>query len=168
MKRSELIPSKAYYYSRTNDWSESYRNYPNLCQTAIAKKDYKVTIIRTYLETDYEKKYRQREVLVRDWRGAEKWIPLSHIRGTFKECVTSIYHRNRITDDRGIRYRKHLERKHDREQYKPALKQMLETVAELTGKSVWSYDRIESGFTLEQIQTINEALSLLKAQEVKA
>ena len=167
MKRSELIPGKAYYHYRTADLSESYRNYPNLCQTAIAKKDDKVTVIRTYLETDYEKKYRQREVLVLNWRGAEVWVPLSHIRGTFKECVTSIYHRNRVTDDRGARHRKHLQRKHEREVHAPAFKQMKELLREVTGEFMPDYGRVSELSTL-QVQTLLAGLQALKAQEVNA
>lgn len=166
MKRSELIIGKAYYMSKYNDWvGNVYGRYPNLTKVAHSQRHRKVVIVETQLKTEYDRKYRTREVLVRNSDGKELWIPLAHLRGDFESCIKTLFQWKREHDQRDAKYKQHLERKIQREQYAPAYKQMMATIEELTGDSVWGYNRVEGAFTLEQLKVINEALSLLKTQK---
>lgn len=170
MKRAELIIGQTYFMSESANWRDKHSGGESYFKTATRNRWRKVIIVETQLKTGYEKDHRTREVYVKDYEGREKWVPLNHIRTDWAHaiCLMTQDHRRRYCSPdggRGQKYAQHLLRKHDREQYKPALKQMLETIKELTGKGVWGWDRIESGFTLEQIQTMNEALTLLKTQK---
>lgn len=169
MKRAELIIGQAYYLDERAGWNNraSYSNSTFL-KTAQNNISRKVVIVETQLKTDYEKTYRTRDVFVQYESGRTSWVPLNHIRCTWKDAIRIKTQHNRETygrDDRDTQYRKHLARKHDREQYKPALRQMVENLKELSGRAPWTYDRIESGFTMEQLNIMNEALSLLKTQK---
>ena len=158
MKRAELIPGKTYYVTSDNGWNNSTGyGYENLCQVAQKKKRYKVTVIRTYLQTDYEKQRKTREVLVKDSYGRDAWVSLAHIRGEFKEIVQVIYESNKKTDPRGRRYAEHLRRKQEREVYRPALKTMLEELRKVSGGYVSEYDKL-GGLDLKAIQAITKAL----------
>lgn len=167
MKRSELIPGKAYYYSNRTDWEKGYTKYNNLCQAGIRRSDNKVTVVRTYLETNYEKQRLQREVLVLTSRGVEKWIPLAHIRGTFKECIKTVYAYNKVRDERDVKYSRHLSRKHSKEVHTPALKEMQALIKEMTGHHLSDWTTVENLKT-EQIQTIVSGLKSLQSQKVEA
>jgi hypothetical protein len=170
MKRAELIIGKTYFMSESANWRDKHSGGNSHYQTAQRNRWRKVTIIETQLKTEHQKMYRTRDVLIQNYEGVEKWVSLNHIRCEWAYAIGLMTqdHRRRYDspdEGRGAKYRRHLERKIDREQYKPALKQMLDTINELTGESVWSHNRIESGFSIEQIKTINEALSLLKTQK---
>ena len=166
MKRSELIIGNAYYLSKYNDWEgKVYGRYPNLSKCAISNRSKKVILVETQLKTEYDRKYRTRDVLVRNIEGKEFWTPLAHLRGDFGSCIKTLFEWKKEVDPRGSNYEKHLARKVLREQYNPAYKAMVNTLNELTGDGVYGWDKIENGFSLEQLQTINEALSLLKTQK---
>jgi hypothetical protein len=169
MKRAELIIGKTYYVNKTNDWrSNHYSITKSYATTAERLKRYKVTIVETQLKTEYDKQCRTREVYARNSEGREMWIALSHIRCEWIEAVKILTDdlRQRIGyDDRANKYARHLARKVEREQYKPALKLFEDTIEELSGKYLSTYDRIEGGLSLEQLKIINEALSLLKTQK---
>jgi len=166
MKRSELIIGSAYYKSKHNDWEgEVYGRYPNITQLAIRNRSKKVIVIETQLKTEYDRKYRTRDVLVRNIDGKEMWVPLSHLRGSFDSCIKTLFEWKKEIDPRTSNYEKHLARKVLREQYNPAYKAMINNLNELTGDGLYGWDRIENGFSLEQLQTINEALALLKTQK---
>lgn len=170
MKRAELEIGKAYYLSQYNDWACNGRaisgwKYNNLTECAIKNKNKKVIVLETQLKTDYERKYRTREVFIQRADGRTEWVSLTHLRGDFAFCIKSVFEWRKITDDRDSKYKAHLQRKQQREVYKPTYKQMIDTLSELTGKGIYGWDRIEDGFSLEQLQTINEALSLLKTQK---
>lgn len=158
MKRAELIPNKTYYMTSDNGWNNfSGYGYENLCQAAQRKKNYKVTILRTYLQTDYEKQHKTREVLVRDAYGRETWAPLAHIRGEFKDVIKTIYRNNKKTDQRGRKHAEHLRRKQEREVYRPALNTMLEELRKVSNGYVSEYDKL-GGLDLKAIQAIIKAL----------
>ena len=166
MKRSELIIGSAYYKSKHNDWEgEVYGRYPNLTKLAISNRRHKVIVVETQLKTDYDRKYRTRDVLVRTIDDKEIWVPLSHLRGSFDSCIKTLFQWKKEIDPRSANYEKHLARKVQREQYNPAYKAMINTLNELTGDGVYGWDKIENGFSLEQLKVINEALSLLKTQK---
>ena len=126
-----------------------------------------MTIVETQLKTEYDKQRRTRDVLVRNSQGVERWVALNHIRCDWIEAVkvlTDDLRQRKGYNDRGNQYARHLARKVEREQYKPALKLFEDTIEELSGKYLATYDRIEGGLSLEQLKIINEALSLLKTQ----
>lgn len=158
MKRAELIPNKSYYMTSDNGWNNyTGYTYENLCQTAQKKKSYKVVVLQTYLETEHQKKYRTREVFVRDAYGRETWVPLAHIRGEFQDVIKTIYRNNKKTDPRGKKYAEHLRRKHQREVYRPALNTMLEELRKVSGGYVSEYDSLGK-LDIKAIQTIIKAL----------
>lgn len=166
MKRSELIIGSAYYKSKHNDWEgEVYGRYPNLTKLAISNRRHKVIVVETQLKTEYDRKYRTRDVLVRTIDDKEIWVPLAHLRGEFDSCIKTLFQWKKETDPRGANYEKHLARKVLREQYNPAYKAMVSHLNELTGDGLYGWDRIENGFSLEQLKIINEALTLLKTQK---
>jgi hypothetical protein len=166
MKRAELIIGKAYYRSKTNEWEdEGYGRYPNITKLAISDRHRKVIVVETQLKTEYDRKYRTRDVLVRNIDGKEFWAPLAHLRGDFDSCIKTRFGWKKEIDNRESKYQQHLARKVQREQYNPAYKAMVNALNELTGDGVYGWDKIENGFSLEQLQTINEALSLLKTQK---
>jgi hypothetical protein len=166
MKRSELIIGNAYYLSKYNDWEgKVYGRYPNLSKCAISNRSKKVILVETQLKTEYDRKYRTRDVLVRNIDGKEFWAPLAHLRGDFGSCIKTLFEYKKEVDPRGMNYERHLARKVQREQYNPAYKAMVNNLNELTGDGVYGWDKIENGFSLEQLKVINEALSLLKTQK---
>ena len=169
MKRAELIVGQSYYVSTKAGWRNNtlYGN-GSYFKTAQDIKRSKFIVVETQLKTDYEKKYRTREVLMQNYAGEEKWIDLNHVRCEWIKAVqlkTEDTRRVYCSDKRDQKYRQHLARKQEREVYTPTYNKMRDLLKETTGKSVWGYDRIEHGFTLEQLQTINEALTLLKTQK---
>lgn len=169
MKRAELIVGKAYYLTQYNDWASNGRahsgwRYKNLTECAIKNKGKKVIVLETQLKTEHERKYRTREVLVRNSRGNEEWVPLTHIRGEFASCIKSVYDWNKETDNRAKKYAEHLARKQQREVYKPAYKAMINALDEVAGY-VSGWDRVENAFKLEHLIAITEGLALLKTQK---
>ena len=138
MKRAELIIGKAYYISTEAGWrNKTYRGNKTYFETAERNKGNKVTIVETQLKTEYDRKYKTRDVLVRYESGRETWEPLAHIRCTWVEAVrlkTQDYRDAYCQDDRDSKYRKHLARKVEREQYKPAVKELNKLIGSLIGK----------------------------------
>ena len=166
MKRSELIIGNAYYLSKYNDWEgKVYGRYPNLSKCAISNRSKKVILVETQLKTEYDRKYRTRDVLVRNIEGKEIWVPLAHLRGDFGSCIKTLFEYKKEIDNRDSKHRQHLERKHQREVYRPALKTMLTMLKEIEGGYISDYDRIESAFSIEQLNAIIEGLSLLKTEK---
>jgi hypothetical protein len=169
VKRAELIIGKAYYINTEAGWrNRSYIGNKSYYETANRNKNNKVTIVETQLKTEYDRSRRTREVMVRYESGKEQWVPLNHIRCTWKDAVRIKTEDCRIyyfQDNRAHKYSQHLARKVQREQYNPAYKAMVEGIKELTGDGVYGWDKIENGFSLEQLKVINEALSLLKTQK---
>ena len=169
MKRAELIIGKTYYKSDSSNWRDNWRAGTSYHKTAMENKYRKVTIVETQLKTEYEKEWRTRDVLIRNHEGKEIWVPLTHIRcewSTAIQLLTTDY-RTRISyrDDRGQKYAEHLRRKHSREVYTPALKLFMSTLEQMTDERVWGHDRIEHGFSIEQLNLMNQALSLLKTEK---
>lgn len=169
MKRAEVIIGKAYYMNESANWRDkSYSVYDSYFQTAQRQQFRKVIILETQLKTEYEKSYKTREVLIQNYEGKSKWINLSHIRCEWPKAVrvlTDEYRKRERYDDRGRRYREHLNRKQVREQYNPALKLFVDNIKELTNQNVYTHGNISGGLNLEVLKTINEALSLLKTQK---
>lgn len=168
MKRAELIIGKNYYINKANDWQDNhYSVTKSYAKTAQGIYNHKVTVVETQLKTEYDKQRRTRDVLIRNHQGKEIWVALNHIRCEWVEAVKILTDDRRKRtgyDDRANKYARHLARKVEREQYKPALKLFEDTIEELSGKYLSTYDRIEGGLSLEQLKIINEALSLLKTQ----
>ena len=169
MKRQELIIGKAYYLTQYNDWASNGRaingwRYKNLTECAIKNKGKKVILVETQLKTEYDRKYRTREVLVRNSRGEEQWVSLTHIRGEFASCIKSVYEWHKEVDDRAKKYADHLRRKQQREVYKPAYEAMMTALKE-HGGYVSGWDRVQNAFKLEHLIAITEGLALLKTQK---
>jgi len=168
MKRAELIIGKTYYVNESANWREKHYADESYAKTAKGIKFYRVTIVETQLKTEYDKHRRTREVYVRNSRGEDKWIPLNHIRCDWVEAVKTLTEdrRSRLSyDDRGVKYSRHLARKHEREVYRPAYAKMIEALKEIEGGYVSGYDRVENAFSIQQIEAIVEGLSLLKTQQ---
>jgi hypothetical protein len=167
MKRAELIIGKAYYINESANWRDKHYVDESYAKTADRLKHYnKVTVIETQLKTEYDKKYRTQRVLIQDIRGKEKWIALSHIRCTFIEAVKILTDDRRQLkgyNDRGNQYARHLARKFEREQFAPALKNMLEEMQRVTGEKVYSWDKMES-LDIKTIQILTQALSGIKTE----
>jgi hypothetical protein len=167
MKRAELIIGKAYYTNESANWRDKAYAKQSYAETGKIINRRKVIVIETQLKTEYERKYQSREVLIQNSQGEQKWVALNHIRCTWVEAVKILSddQRRRLGyDDRDNKYARHLARKVQREQYNPAYKAMVNTLNELTGDGIYGWDKMENGFSLEQLKTINEALSLLKTQ----
>ena len=166
MKRAELIIGKAYYINESANWRDKHYVEESYAKTAERIKGYKVTIIETQLKTDYEKSRRTRDVLIQNYRGEQKWVALSHLRCTFIEAVKILTDDRRQLkgyNDRGNQYARHLARKFEREQFAPALKNMLEEMQRVTGEKVYSWDKMES-LDIKTIQIITQALSGIKTE----
>ena len=165
MKRSDLVPGKYYYYNNRADWAGGYyRKFDNKTQTYLylADSSHRVKVVRTWLETDYERKYNSKEVLVMNKDGKTAWVSLAHIRGTFSECAEAIYNRNKREDDRTKKYEAHLRRKFKKEVHQPTLNSVVSGLKEASGVWFSTYDKFES-LPYEVLKVINEAL--LKTQE---
>lgn len=165
MKRAELIIGKAYYMHESANWRDKVYADNSYAKTADIHKRRKVVIIETQLKTEQEKKYRNRDVLIQNSKGEQKWVPLNHIRTEWIEAVSLITKdwRNARYDDRGRRYERHLQRKFAREQFAPALKTMLEEIERVTGEKVYSWDKMES-LDYETIKKLTQALSVIKTE----
>jgi hypothetical protein len=168
MKRAELIIGNAYFMSDSNNWADKHSGGESYYETARRNKWRKVIIVETQLKTDYDKKYRTRCVLIKNYEGKEKWVSLAHIRQEWKPAIKVMcddYRRqySPLDGGRGYKYKRHLERKQLKEQFQPALKTMLEEIVRVTGQSVYSWDKMES-LSLNQIQIITQALSGIKTE----
>lgn len=168
MKRAELEVGKAYYLDTKADWSSKYlyRCHTTAQAALYLKPSHRVVIVETQLKTDYDRKYRQREVLVMKSNGQEKWIPLNHIRGEYASCIKTICQWSLFNEgtERARKYQKHLQRKQEREVYKPAYEAAMKALKEFGGY-VSSYDRVEHAFKIEHLIAIAEGLALLKTQK---
>ena len=168
MKRAELIIGKTYYMSESANWRDKYSGAESYFKTAQRNKWRKVTIIETQLKTEHEKKYRTRDVLIQNYEGKEKWVPLNHIRNDWQYAIAQMTadHRRRYDSPdggRGAKYRRHLERKIQKEQREPAIKALCQEIERVTGEHVWSHDTI-GGLELKTIQILNQALSVIKTE----
>jgi hypothetical protein len=164
MKRAELIIGKTYYMNESANWRDKHYVEDSYAKTAERLKFYKVTVVETQLKTDYEKSRRTRDVLIQNHKGDQKWVALNHIRCTFIEAVkvtTDDRRQRRSYDDRANRYARHMARKFEREQLKPAIKNLCEEIERVTGERVWSGDKIES-LELKTLLTLTQALSFIK------
>ena len=167
MKRAELIIGKSYYMNSKADWrgyhwglSESY------AKTADSLNYCKVIVVETQLKTEYDKNYRTRDVLIQKSNGKQVWVPLNHIRCTFIEAVKILTQDRRDilnNNDATQRYQRHLQRKFAREQYEPALKEMLQEIERVTGEHVWSWTKFES-LDYDTIKKLTQALSVIKTE----
>jgi hypothetical protein len=163
MKRAELIIGKSYYMHESANWRDKVYADNSYAKTADIHKRRKVVIVETQLKTEQEKKYRNRDVLIQNSNGDQKWVALNHIRIEWIEAVSLItkdWRRARY-DDRGRKYDRHLQRKFAREQFAPALKTMLEEIERVTGEKVYSWDKMES-LDIKTIKTLTQALSFIK------
>jgi hypothetical protein len=166
MKRAELITGKNYYMNESANWRDKTWVDESYAKTADRIKWYKVTVIETQLKTEYDKKYRTQRVLIQDNKGNEKWVALSHIRCTFIEAVKILTDDRRLLrgyDDPGNRYDRHLQRKFEREQFKPALKTLMSEMSRVTGEQVYSWEKFES-LDIKTIQILTQALSGIKTE----
>ena len=164
MKRAELIIGKTYYMHESANWRDKHYVEESYAKNAERLKFYKVTVIETQLKTDYDKSYRTRDVLIQNHKGDQKWVALNHIRCEWIQAVkvlTDDRRQRRSYDDRAIRYSRHLARKFEREQLKPAIKNLCEEIERVTGERVWSGDKIES-LELKTLLTLTQALSFIK------
>jgi len=175
VKRAELIIGKAYYISTEAGWrNKTYRGNKTYFETAKNNKQNKVTIIETQLKTEYDRTYRNRDVFVRyENSGNERWVALNHIRCTWAEAVrlkTEDYRQAYCQDEREQKYRQHLARKVQREQYKPAVRELNALIAGLLGRDNFSshvddHRWSHQNWSLEAVQAVNEAIKAgLKTQ----
>ena len=167
MKRAELIIGKAYYMNKTTDWTNShYSVSQSYAKTAESVSRYKVIIVETQLKTEYEKEWHTRDVLIQNSEGKQKWVPLNWIRSTWIEAVRELTentrqrHRNSYSD-RGNQYSRHMARKFEREQLKPAIKNLCDEIERVTGERTWAGDKIEN-LELKTLLTLTQALSFIK------
>lgn len=167
MKRAELEIGKAYYIDTKADWSGKhlYRCHTTAQAALYLKQSHRVVIVETQLKTDYDRKYRQREVLVMRPNGRETWVALNHIRGEYASCIKTICQWSLFNEgnERARKYEQHLQRKRQREVYNPAYKAAMEALKEYGYVS--SYDRVEHAFKIEHLIAIAEGLALLKTQK---
>ena len=167
MKRAELIIGANYYMNSKADWrGYHYGLSASYAKTADSLQRYKVTIVETQLKTEYDKNYRTRDVLIQTHQGRQVWVPLNHIRCTFIEAVKILTQDRRHilnNNDATQRYQRHLQRKFAREQYEPALKEMLQEIERVTGEHVWSWTKMES-LDYDTIKKLTQALSVIKTE----
>jgi len=166
MKRAELIIGKSYYMHESANWRDKVYADNSYAKTADIHKRRKVVIIETQLKTEQEKKYHNRDVLIQNNNGDQKWVALNHIRIEWIEAVSLItkdWRQRNGWNDRGNRYARHLQRKFAREQFTPALKTMLEEIERVTGEKVYSWDKMES-LEYETIKKLTQALSFIKTE----
>lgn len=177
MKRAELVIGRGYYYSTKANWNDAYISADmTLTQFAIGKRHNKVTIKETQLKTEYERSRKTRDVLVITASGREEWIPLVHIRGEFISCIKTIYknhHVSRATQRAG-QYAQHLRRKHEREVYQPAVKELDLLIRELTGNSRFNsyvddfgYRNTYKNWSYETVSAVINALKQSPALQLK-
>jgi hypothetical protein len=146
------------------NWRDKVYADNSYAKTADIHKRRKVVIIETQLKTEQEKKYRNRDVLIQNSNGDQKWVALNHIRIDWIEAVSLItkdWRERNGWNDRGNQYARHLQRKFAREQFTPALKTMLEEIERVTGEKVYSWDKMES-LEYETIKKLTQALSFIK------
>lgn len=167
MKRAELIIGKAYYMNKTANWRDDHyslsKSYP---QTAEGIKRYKITIVETQLKTEYDKNYRNRDVLIQNNNGDQKWVPLNWIRCPFIEAVKILTDDRRQRsgyDDPANRYARHMARKMQKEQIEPAIKALCQEIERVTGEHIYRGDRIET-LELNTLLTLTKALSVIKTE----
>lgn len=166
MKRAELIIGKSYYMHESANWRDKVYADNSYAKTADIHKRRKVVIIETQLKTEQEKKYRNRDVLIQNSNGDQKWVALNHIRIEWIEAVSLItkdWRQRNGWNDPANRYARHLQRKFAREQFTPALKTMLEEIERVTGEKVYSWDKMES-LEYETIKKLTQALSFIKTE----
>lgn len=165
MKRAELIIGKAYYMHESANWRDKSYADNSYAKTADIHKRRKVVIVETQLKTEPEKMFHNRDVLIQNSKGEQKWVPLNNIRIEWVEAVSLMTKDWRYAryDDRGRRYERHLQRKFEREQFAPALKTMLEEIERVTGEKVYSWDKMES-LEYETIKKLTQALSVIKTE----
>jgi hypothetical protein len=166
MKRAELIIGKNYYMHESANWRDKHWVDESYAKTAERLKFYKVTIIETQLKTDFDKSRRTRDVLIQNHKGELKWVALNHIRCTFIEAVkmtTDDRRQRKGYDDPGNRYSRHLARKFEREQFQPALKNMLEEMRRVSGEYVSSWDKMQD-LDIKTIKILTQALSGIKTE----
>jgi hypothetical protein len=168
MKRAELIIGSAYFMSDSNNWADKHSGGESYYETARRNRWRKVIIVETQLKTDYDKKYRTRYVLIKNYEGKEKWVSLAHIRQEWKPAIKVMcddYRRQYrpLDGGRGYKYKRHLERKQLKEQFQPALKTMLVEIKRVTGEHVSSWDKFES-LDIKTIQILTQAISGIKTE----
>lgn len=167
MKRAELIIGKAYYMNSTANWRDDhYSLSQSYAKTGEGLKRYKVTVVETQLKTDYDKSFRNRDVLIQNSNGDQKWVALNHLRCEWIQAVKLLTDDRRMRkgyDDPANRYSRHLARKFEREQLRPAIKNLCEEIERVTGEHVWSGDKIEN-LELKTIKTLIQALSVIKTE----
>ena len=167
MKRAELIIGKAYYKNSTANWRDDHYNLSqSYAKTGEGLKRYKVTVVETQLKTEYDRVYRNRDVLIQNSNGDQKWVPLNHLRCEWIEAVKILTDDRRSRhsyDDPANRYSRHLARKFEREQLRPAIKNLCEEIERVTGESVYSWEKIEN-LELKTIKTLIQALSVIKTE----
>ena len=167
MKRAELIIGKSYYMNKTTDWTNShYGLSTSYAKTAENLKRYKVVIVETQLKTEHEKEWRTRDVLIQTEGGNLKWVPLNWIRCDWIEAVKELTDNTRQRErnsysDRGNQYSRHMARKFEREQLKPAIKNLCQEIERVTGEHTWGGDKIEN-LELKTLLTLTQALSFIK------
>jgi hypothetical protein len=167
VKRAELIIGKAYYMNSTANWRDDhYSLSQSYAKTGEGLKRYKVTVVETQLKTDYDKSFRNRDVLIQNSNGDQKWVALNHLRCEWIQAVKLLTDDRRMRkgyDDPANRYSRHLARKFEREQLRPAIKNLCEEIERVTGEHVWSGDKIEN-LELKTIKTLIQALSVIKTE----
>ena len=90
MKRAELIIGKSYYMHESANWRDKVYADNSYAKTADIHRRRKVVIVETQLKTEQEKKYRNRDVLIQNSNGDQKWVALNHIRIEWIEAVSLI------------------------------------------------------------------------------
>ena len=168
MKRAELIIGKTYFMSESANWRDKYSGSESYFRTAQRNKWRKVIIIETQLKTEYEKKYRTRNVLIQDYEGKEKWVALNHIRADWQYAIAQMTtdHRRQYAsadEGRGLKHQRHIDRKHQKEQREPALKALRQEIERLTGEAIYTHDTI-GGLEFKTIQILNDILSGIKTE----
>jgi hypothetical protein len=168
VKRAELIIGKTYFMSESANWRDKHSGSDSYFNTAKSNRWRKVTIIETQLKTEHEKNYRTRDVLIQNYEGKEKWVALNHIRTGWADAIglltADFRSRYRSGDEgRGMRYQRHLAKKHLKEQHEPAVKALCQEIERVTGEHVWSGDTL-GGLELKTIQILNQALSVIKTE----
>jgi hypothetical protein len=168
MKRAELLIGKAYFMSESANWRDKHTAGESHFKTAQRNKWRKVVIVETQLKTDYDKTRRIRDVMVTDYEGKQKWVPLNHIRAEwgYAICLMTQDYRSRYAtpdEGRGAKYRRHLDRKHQKEQREPAIKALCKEIERVTGEHVWSHDTI-GGLEFKTLEILNQILSGIKTE----
>jgi hypothetical protein len=167
MKRAELIIGKAYYMNKATDWTNNhYMVTSSYATTADRLKRYRVIVVETQLKTEHDKEWRTRDVLIQNSEGNLKWVPLNWIRTTWVEAVKELTDNTRQRQlnswsDRGNQYSRHMARKFEREQLKPAIIKLCQEIERVTGEHTWGGDKIEN-LELKTLLTLTQALSFIK------